>query len=115
MSIAAPSPSIAEALGHDLGGLVLSHPAAPVLDLDDPDPVHRAALLVVGDEPDGWAPRTEILRRVWGSEETGLAALRVHMSNLRRKLAATGAGDCIVTEPGKGYRIDFGTFTQNAL
>ena len=45
---------------------------------------------------------------VWGegSHDSGHAvALRTHIYGLRRKLEQVGAGDVLVTEPGRGYRL----------
>jgi len=50
--------------------------------------------------------RGRLLRAVWGaaySEESHY--LHVYVSRLRRKLAAAGAPDVIVAEPGVGYRV----------
>jgi two-component system KDP operon response regulator KdpE len=50
--------------------------------------------------------RGRLLRAVWGaaySEESHY--LHVYVSRLRRKLAAAGAPDLIVAEPGVGYRV----------
>jgi two-component system KDP operon response regulator KdpE len=54
-----------------------------------------------------------ILRAVWGDAYSGEASyVYVHVSQLRRKLAAADEagrlGDFIVTEPGIGYRIRAG-------
>jgi two-component system, OmpR family, KDP operon response regulator KdpE len=50
--------------------------------------------------------RGRLLRAVWGaaySDESHY--LHVYVSRLRRKLAAAGAGELIVAEPGVGYRV----------
>jgi two-component system KDP operon response regulator KdpE len=50
--------------------------------------------------------RSRLLRAVWGSayaEESHY--LHVYVSRVRRKLAAAGAPDVIVAEPGVGYRV----------
>jgi two-component system, OmpR family, KDP operon response regulator KdpE len=50
--------------------------------------------------------RGRLLRAVWGaaySEESHY--LHVYVSRLRRKLAAAGAPEVIVAEPGVGYRV----------
>ena len=50
--------------------------------------------------------RGRLLRAVWGAayaEESHY--LHVYVSRLRRKLAAAGAADVIVAEPGVGYRV----------
>jgi two-component system KDP operon response regulator KdpE len=50
--------------------------------------------------------RGRLLRAVWGaaySDESHY--LHVYVSRLRRKLAAAGAADLIVAEPGVGYRV----------
>jgi two-component system, OmpR family, KDP operon response regulator KdpE len=50
--------------------------------------------------------RGRLLRAVWGaaySDESHY--LHVYVSRLRRKLAAAGAADVIVAEPGVGYRV----------
>ena len=48
-----------------------------------------------------------ILREVWGPEWTEDAqTLRVHVSNLRKKLGRSSDGmQYIVTEPGVGFRL----------
>ncbi|HLY15500.1 MAG TPA: response regulator transcription factor [Candidatus Limnocylindrales bacterium] len=50
--------------------------------------------------------RSRLLRAVWGaaySDESHY--LHVYVSRLRRKLAAAGAAELIVAEPGVGYRV----------
>jgi two-component system, OmpR family, KDP operon response regulator KdpE len=49
----------------------------------------------------------EIMRHVWGAEAAdGSQTLRVHMSNLRRKVdPASGGHRYIFTEPGVGFRF----------
>ena len=50
--------------------------------------------------------RGRLLRAVWGAayaEESHY--LHVYVSRVRRKLAAAGAPDVIVAEPGVGYRV----------
>lgn len=52
-------------------------------------------------------PLKAIVRQVWGPDsETDVQLLRVHMSNLRRKIEPdTGEPHYIVTEPGVGFRL----------
>jgi two-component system KDP operon response regulator KdpE len=47
---------------------------------------------------------TTILDAVWGPDEGSMEALRVHITNLRRKIGPD-AGVEIQTEPGIGYRL----------
>jgi len=60
--------------------------------------------------------RGRLLRAVWGEAYQGEHAyLYVHVSQLRRKLAAVDRGgdlrDLVVTEPGVGYRVRAGDST----
>ena len=50
--------------------------------------------------------RGRLLRAVWGAAYSDEShSLHVYVSRLRRKLAAAGAGELIVAEPGVGYRV----------
>ncbi|MEU4745102.1 response regulator transcription factor [Actinosynnema sp. NPDC023658] len=64
-------------------------------------------LAAIAEHPNRVRTREQLRRRAWGEE--WLAddhAVDVHLSNLRRKLAAAGAGNVIATVRGVGYRID---------
>ena len=51
--------------------------------------------------------RSELLDRVWGADFTGVdRVVDVHVSNLRQKLTAAGAGAKPVSVRGVGYKID---------
>lgn len=49
--------------------------------------------------------RRQLLERIWGGEWFDDRVVISHMSNLRRKLAAHGLADLIVTVRGVGYRL----------
>ncbi len=49
----------------------------------------------------------QILKEVWGPAHVdNIQYLRVYIGQLREKLTAGGCGECIVTEPGVGYRME---------
>jgi len=53
-------------------------------------------------------PAEEIARALWGTpvgDVHARAAIRTHLHTLRRKLAATGAGDAVRSVTGVGYRL----------
>jgi two-component system, OmpR family, response regulator len=51
--------------------------------------------------------RSQIIEHVWGSQdEGGFNLVEVYVARLRRKLAAAGVDDPIVTIRGIGYRLD---------
>lgn len=51
--------------------------------------------------------KRELLEVVWGYRfDPGTNVVEVHINRLRRKLDASGAGDCIRTVRGVGYSID---------
>lgn len=60
-------------------------------------------LALLAAQPGRLVRREEILSTVWGGEGSA-DSLRVHVTNLRRKLAGRGGVE-IVTEPGIGYRL----------
>ncbi|RMH79686.1 MAG: DNA-binding response regulator [Actinomyces sp.] len=50
--------------------------------------------------------RSELYDHVWSADYDGLSnVVDVHIANIRRKLAVTGADDPLVTVRGVGYRI----------
>lgn len=58
-------------------------------------------------EPDV-VPAERLALALWGEtsmDRHGRAAIRAHIYTLRRKLAATGLDDCLVTLRGVGYRL----------
>ncbi|MGM1059152.1 response regulator transcription factor [Saccharothrix sp. Mg75] len=64
-------------------------------------------LAAIAEHPRQVRTREQLRRRAWG--EDWLAddhAVDVHLSNLRRKLAAAGARDVITTVRGVGYRVN---------
>ncbi|MDU0291942.1 winged helix-turn-helix domain-containing protein, partial [Saccharothrix longispora] len=64
-------------------------------------------LAAIVEHPHQVRTREQLRRRAWG--EDWLAddhAVDVHLSNLRRKLAAAGARDVIATVRGVGYRVN---------
>jgi two-component system OmpR family response regulator len=64
-------------------------------------------LRLFATNPDKTLPRSDILETVWGtSENIGTNVIDQYVSYLRKKLEAAGAGLAIVTERGRGYRLD---------
>jgi two-component system OmpR family response regulator len=64
-------------------------------------------LRLFATNPDKSLSRAEILETVWGtSDNIGTNVIDQYVSYLRKKLEAAGAGLAIVTERGRGYRLD---------
>ncbi|AGW42522.1 two-component system regulatory protein [Leifsonia xyli subsp. cynodontis DSM 46306] len=69
-------------------------------------------LRLFATNPDKTLSRTDILESVWGTTENiGTNVIDQYVSYLRKKLDVAGAGLSIVTERGRGYRLD----AKNAL
>lgn len=57
--------------------------------------------------PDKTLSRSDILESVWGTTENiGTNVIDQYVSYLRKKLELAGAGLSIITERGRGYRLD---------
>jgi two-component system OmpR family response regulator len=64
-------------------------------------------LRLFATNPDKTLSRSDILESVWGTTENiGTNVIDQYVSYLRKKLDAAGAGLSIVTERGRGYRLD---------
>ena len=64
-------------------------------------------LRLFATNPDKTLSRSDILEAVWGTTENiGTNVIDQYVSYLRKKLDAAGAGLSIVTERGRGYRLD---------
>jgi len=64
-------------------------------------------LRLFATNPDKTLSRSDILESVWGTTENiGTNVIDQYVSYLRKKLDAAGAGLNIVTERGRGYRLD---------
>jgi two-component system OmpR family response regulator len=64
-------------------------------------------LRLFATNPDKTLARSDILETVWGtSENIGTNVIDQYVSYLRKKLELAGAGLAIVTERGRGYRLD---------
>ena len=91
------------------GPLVIDHDAhrALVDDVEVPLTRKEFGLLAALAQHPGWTyPRDHLLLEVWGIDariETRL--VDQHVANLRRKLAAVGAGNLVQTVRGIGYRV----------
>ena len=69
-------------------------------------------LRLFATNPDKTLSRADILESVWGTTENiGTNVIDQYVSYLRKKLDVAGAGLSIVTERGRGYRLD----AKNAL
>ncbi|MCY1666463.1 ATP-binding protein [Rhizobium sp. SL86] len=62
-------------------------------------------LLVLAEEPGRLVSKDELMERVWPSQHVDEAALRVHLSALRRLLTSDDDHRLIVNESGRGYRL----------
>ncbi|HEV7565042.1 MAG TPA: response regulator transcription factor [Microbacteriaceae bacterium] len=64
-------------------------------------------LRLLATNPDTTLSRAEILEEVWGSpDHIGPNVIDQYISYLRKKLDAADAGIQIITERGRGYRLD---------
>ncbi|MFF1573510.1 response regulator transcription factor [Leifsonia sp. NPDC058292] len=64
-------------------------------------------LRLFATNPDKTLSRSDILETVWGtSENIGTNVIDQYVSYLRKKLESAGAGLAIITERGRGYRLD---------
>ena len=64
-------------------------------------------LRLFATNPDKTLARSDILENVWGSSDNiGTNVIDQYVSYLRKKLELAGAGLAIVTERGRGYRLD---------
>lgn len=70
-------------------------------------PIEYALLRVLALNSGKVITQRQLLREIWGNEsEAQSRHLRVHLSNMRRKLAAAGYDTrCLRNEPGIGYRL----------
>lgn len=69
-------------------------------------PMEFALLWRLAGEPGRVVPRAELLRDVWQLPfDPGTNRVEVHVSRLRRKLAAAGAGGLVETGREGGYRM----------
>jgi DNA-binding response OmpR family regulator len=92
------------------GRLVVEHDAyrALVDDVEVPLTRREFGLLAALAQHPGWTyPRDHLLLEVWGIDAERIETRLVdqHVANLRRKLAAAGAGDMVQTVRGLGYRL----------
>jgi two-component system OmpR family response regulator len=72
-------------------------------------PREFALLWRLGDRPGERVSRNRLLREVWRIEfDPGTNSVEVHVSRLRAKLAAAGAGGLVETDPAGGYRLALG-------
>lgn len=62
-------------------------------------------LLVLAEEPGRLVSKDELMERVWPNQHVDEAALRVHLSALRRLLTLDEDQKLIVNESGRGYRL----------
>lgn len=62
-------------------------------------------LLVLAEEPGRLVSKDELMERVWPRQHVDEAALRVHLSALRRILTSEDDHRLIVNESGRGYRL----------
>ncbi len=71
-------------------------------------PAEGALVATLLGAPGALADLTLLCGAIWPGDppdEHRIVALRTHVYALRRKLAAVGAEDALVTEPGRGYRL----------
>ncbi|MCC6236710.1 MAG: winged helix-turn-helix domain-containing protein [Dehalococcoidia bacterium] len=71
-------------------------------------PAEGALLARLLDAAGAIVPHEELARAVWGDgplDRARMVALRTHMYELRRKLAAVGGTAALLSEPGRGYRL----------
>lgn len=71
-------------------------------------PIEGALARALLAEPGEVVSTSALCGALWAGEpldEHRIVALRTHVYSLRRKLAAVGAEDALVTEPGRGYRL----------
>lgn len=67
----------------------------------------EAALLhALATRPGRTMTKDELLAVVWGDGAAARNVVEVYVGYLRRKLAAVGAGNLVVTVRGRGYRLD---------
>lgn len=62
-------------------------------------------LAVLAEAGGSLVTREQLLERVWPGQSIDDSAIRVHLSAARKVLAEGGAGDAIVNEAGRGYRL----------
>ncbi|GAA4933928.1 response regulator transcription factor [Actinomycetospora succinea] len=68
-----------------------------------------ALLYAIALHPAGVVTKDELLTAVWGGGgSVSRNVVEVYVGYLRRKLAAVGAGDLVLTERGRGYRLGAG-------
>ncbi|WP_230423186.1 response regulator transcription factor [Prauserella cavernicola] len=106
----APEPKPEVGRRHVLGPVEVDLDAREVAVHGDPVATTRIEfelLAAIAENPKQVRTRDQLRQRAWG--ESWLAddhAVDVHVSKLRRKLAAAGAPDLITTVRGVGYRVD---------
>ncbi|WP_433803772.1 response regulator transcription factor [Actinomycetospora sp. CA-084318] len=65
-----------------------------------------AVLRHLAQRPGITVTKDELLTAVWGDGAAARNVVEVYVGYLRRKLAAVGADGLVVTERGRGYRLD---------
>ena len=69
-------------------------------------PTEFDVLRTLAEQPEGFLPTRELLRRVWGpGYEAEATYVRAYVHRLRRKFEEAGLADGIAPEPGAGYRL----------
>ncbi|MDL5156427.1 response regulator transcription factor [Actinomycetospora termitidis] len=69
-------------------------------------PRELAVLHTLAARPGAVVTKDELLAAVWGDGAAARNVVEVYVGYLRRKLAAVGADGLVVTERGRGYRVD---------
>jgi two-component system KDP operon response regulator KdpE len=106
-------PSMTLGLGKvivELGSRTAHHPSGEPVKLT---PLEHRLLECLVRHADRIATHAQILREVWGPNQSDVRSLRVHVTSLRRKLEYNPARpNYILTESGIGYRLVTGTAIQ---
>jgi two-component system, OmpR family, KDP operon response regulator KdpE len=106
-------PSVTLGLGNiivELGNRTARHPSGETVKLTLLE--HRILECLVR-HADRITTHAQILREVWGPHQSDVRSLRVHVTNLRRKLEYNPTTPRhILTEPGIGYRLVTDTATS---
>ncbi|MFC5062825.1 response regulator transcription factor [Actinomycetospora atypica] len=72
-------------------------------------PRELAVLHALAVRPGAVVTKDDLLTTVWGDGAAARNVVEVYVGYLRRKLAAVGADGLVVTERGRGYRVDLPT------
>ncbi len=97
-----------EEITYEAGPLVLDPAQHELLVRGKPvhlTPTEYAILLLFFQHRDRVLTREQIIQRVWGTDENETGSLRVHIFQLRKKIADAAEVTGIETLPGVGYRL----------